>query len=78
MKQETDALQGTLSSVPKTLDVPGPLARLGHRAAHRADQRCFYRLKREGRKQLQAEAQDWQQTAAIIGRFFEAKAGELS
>src|SRR5260370_21850 len=38
----------------------------------------FYRLTREGRKQLQVETQDWQQTAAIIARFFEAKAGDLS
>ena len=38
----------------------------------------FYRLTREGRKQLQVETQDWQQTAAIIGRFFEAKAEDLS
>ena len=38
----------------------------------------FYRLTRAGRKQLQLEAQDWQQTAAIIGRFFRAKAEDLS
>ena len=37
----------------------------------------FYRLTREGRKQLQVETQDWQQTAAIIGRFFTAKAEDL-
>jgi len=30
----------------------------------------FYRLTREGRKQLRAETQGWEQTAAIIGRFF--------
>jgi PadR family transcriptional regulator PadR len=35
-------------------------------------------LTREGRKQLQVETQDWQQTAAIIDRFFEAKAEDLS
>ena len=34
----------------------------------------FYRLTREGRKQLHVETQDWEQTATIIGRFFEAKA----
>jgi DNA-binding PadR family transcriptional regulator len=38
----------------------------------------FNRLTREGSKQLQVETQDWQQTAAIIGRFFEAKAEDLS
>src|ERR1700686_489620 len=30
----------------------------------------FYRLTRDGHKQLQAETQDWQQTSAMIGRFF--------
>lgn len=34
----------------------------------------FYRLTRSGRKRLQAETRDWEQTAAIIGRFFAAKA----
>jgi PadR family transcriptional regulator PadR len=37
----------------------------------------FYRLTRDGRKQLQAETRDWEQTAAIIGRFFAAKAEDL-
>ena len=38
----------------------------------------FYRLTREGRKQLRVEIQDWEQTAAIIGRFFDVRAGDLS
>jgi PadR family transcriptional regulator PadR len=38
----------------------------------------FYRLTRDGRKQLQEEARDWNQTAAIIGRFFDAKAEDFS
>src|SRR5215469_14718175 len=38
----------------------------------------FYRLTREGRKQLQVETQDWEQTAAIIARFFEVKAEDFS
>ncbi len=37
----------------------------------------FYRLTREGRKQLQTETQDWQQTTEIIGRFFDLKAEDL-
>jgi transcriptional regulator len=37
----------------------------------------FYRLTREGRKQLQGETRDWEQTAAIIGRFFSLKAEDL-
>src|ERR1700689_4754807 len=38
----------------------------------------FYRLSRAGYKQLQAETRDWEQTAAIIARFFEVKAEDLS
>jgi PadR family transcriptional regulator, regulatory protein PadR len=37
----------------------------------------FYRLTRAGRKQLRAETCDWEQTAAIIGRFFDVKAADL-
>ena len=38
----------------------------------------FYRLTAAGRKQLQAEARDWEQTAAIIARFFNVKAEDLT
>jgi transcriptional regulator len=38
----------------------------------------FYRLTRAGRKLLEAETRDWEQTAAIIARFFEVKAEDLS
>jgi PadR family transcriptional regulator, regulatory protein PadR len=37
----------------------------------------FYRLTVPGRKQLQTETREWEQTAAIIARFFEAKAEDL-
>jgi PadR family transcriptional regulator, regulatory protein PadR len=37
----------------------------------------FYRLTPVGRRQLQAEKHDWDQTAAIIARFFAVKAEEL-
>jgi transcriptional regulator len=37
----------------------------------------FYRLTAAGRKQLQAETREWQQTTAIIGRFFDVKAEDL-
>jgi transcriptional regulator len=37
----------------------------------------FYRLTPAGRRQLRAETQDWQQTAALMSRFVEAKGGEL-
>jgi PadR family transcriptional regulator PadR len=38
----------------------------------------FYRLTKAGRKQLQTETRDWEQTAAIIARFFDVKAQDLS
>jgi transcriptional regulator len=37
----------------------------------------FYRLTRTGHAQLKAETRDWEQTAAIIGRFFEVTAEDL-
>jgi PadR family transcriptional regulator PadR len=38
----------------------------------------FYRLTGEGRKQLQVETQDWEQTASVIARFFEVKPEDFS
>jgi PadR family transcriptional regulator PadR len=37
----------------------------------------FYRLTRGGHTQLQTETRDWEQTAAIIGRFFDVKGEDL-
>jgi DNA-binding PadR family transcriptional regulator len=37
----------------------------------------FYQLTRDGRKHLRAETVGWEQTAAIIGRFFAVKAQDL-
>jgi DNA-binding PadR family transcriptional regulator len=37
----------------------------------------FYRLTRAGRKQLQYETHDWQQTSEIIARFFALRAEDL-
>ena len=34
----------------------------------------FYRLTRSGRRQLEKETRDWQQTAAVLERFLAAKA----
>jgi PadR family transcriptional regulator, regulatory protein PadR len=34
----------------------------------------FYRLTRAGRKQVEKETRDWQQTATMLERFFAAKA----
>jgi PadR family transcriptional regulator PadR len=38
----------------------------------------FYSLTKSGRKQLQSETGDWEQTAAIIGRFLSIKAEDLA
>jgi transcriptional regulator len=38
----------------------------------------FYRLTRAGHKMLETETQDWEQTAAIIARFFKVKEEDLS
>jgi len=38
----------------------------------------FYRLTRSGRKLLETETRGWEQTAAIIARFFAVKAEDLT
>jgi PadR family transcriptional regulator len=69
--------QGTLYPVLLKLEQQGAVA--SEWGASENNRRArFYRLTREGRKQLQVETKDWEQTAAIIGRFFEAKADDLS
>jgi transcriptional regulator len=68
--------QGTLYPVLLKLEQEGVIA--SEWGASENNRRArFYRLTREGRKQLQGETRDWEQTAAIIGRFFAAKAGDL-
>jgi len=37
----------------------------------------YYHLTRAGRRRLRVETEDWEQTAAIIARFFAAKAQDL-
>ena len=37
----------------------------------------YYRLTKAGRRQLQSEVQEWQQTTEIMARFLTAKAEEL-
>ena len=69
--------QGTLYPLLLKLEQEGAIA--SEWGASENNRRArFYRLTREGRKQLQVETQDWEQTAAIIGRFFEVKAEDLS
>jgi PadR family transcriptional regulator, regulatory protein PadR len=69
--------QGTLYPLLLKLEQEGAIA--SEWGASENNRRArFYRLTRDGRKQLQAEARDWEQTAAIIGRFFVVKAEDLS
>lgn len=68
--------QGTLYPVLLKLEQEGAIA--SEWGASENNRRArFYRLTKAGRKQLQADTKDWEQTAAIIGRFFEAKAEDL-
>ena len=69
--------QGTLYPVLLKLEQEGAIAsEWGASENHRRAR--FYRLTREGRKQLLVETHDWEQMTAIIGRFFKAKAEDLA
>jgi PadR family transcriptional regulator PadR len=69
--------QGTLYPLLLKLEQEGAIASEWGASENNRKAR-FYRLTRDGRKQLQAEARDWEQTSAIIGRFFKVKAEDLS
>jgi PadR family transcriptional regulator PadR len=68
--------QGTLYPVLLRLEQEGSIASAWGASDNNRRAR-FYRLTRQGRKQLQIEARGWEQTAAIIARFFAAKAEDL-
>jgi transcriptional regulator len=68
--------QGTLYPVLLKLEQEGSIASDWGVSENNRKAR-FYRLTRAGRQQLQAEARSWEQTAAIIGRFFAVKAEDL-
>jgi transcriptional regulator len=65
--------QGTLYPVLLKLEQEGSVASEWGASENNRKAR-FYRLTRDGRKRLQAETRGWEQTAAIIGRFFAMKA----
>ena len=68
--------QGTLYPLLLKLEHEGAIA--SEWGASENNRRArFYILTTTGRKQLRAEARDWEQTAAIIARFFEVKAEDL-
>jgi PadR family transcriptional regulator PadR len=69
--------QGTLYPVLLKLEQEGAIASEWGSSENNRRAR-FYRLTREGRKQLQIETRDWEQTAAIVGRFFAVKTEDLS
>jgi transcriptional regulator len=68
--------QGTLYPVLLKLEQEGAIASEWGASENNRKAR-FYRLTRRGRRQLQAEARSWEQTAAIIDRFFAVKAQDL-
>ena len=68
--------QGTLYPLLLKLENEGSIAS-GWGTSEKNRRARFYRLTAAGRKQLQAEARDWEQTAAIIARFFQVKAEDL-
>ena len=68
--------QGTLYPLLLKLEHEGSIASQWGASENNRRAR-FYRLTTTGRKQLQAETRDWQQTATIIARFFEVKAEDL-
>jgi len=68
--------QGTLYPVLLKLEQEGSIASEWGASENNRKAR-FYRLTRGGRKQLQAETRGWEQTAAIMERFFAVKAGDL-
>ena len=62
--------QGTLYPVLLKLEQEGSIA--SEWGASENNRRArFYRLTRDGRKQLQVETHDWEQTTAILARFLD-------
>ena len=68
--------QGTLYPVLLKLEQEGSIASDWGASENNRKAR-FYRLTPDGRKQLRTETVGWEQTAAIIGRFFAVKAQDL-
>jgi PadR family transcriptional regulator, regulatory protein PadR len=68
--------QGTLYPVLLRLEQEGAIASEWGASDNNRRAR-FYRLTRAGRRQLQSEVADWNQTAEIIARFLAARAEDL-
>jgi PadR family transcriptional regulator, regulatory protein PadR len=69
--------QGTLYPLLLKLEHEGAIASEWGTSENNRRAR-FYQLTREGRKALEAERREWDQTAAIMGRFFDVKAEDLT
>ena len=69
--------QGTLYPVLLRLEQEGAVASDWGPSDNNRRAR-FYQLTRAGHKLLETEKRDWEQTAAIIARFFEVKAQDLT
>jgi transcriptional regulator len=68
--------QGTLYPVLLKLEQEGAVASEWGSSEKNRKAR-FYRLTRAGRKQLRAETHGWEQTTAIMARFFAVSARDL-
>lgn len=68
--------QGTLYPLLLRLEQEGAIASEWGASDNNRRAR-FYKLTSVGRKQLQTETRDWQQTAALIDRFFAVRADDL-
>jgi transcriptional regulator len=71
-----DVNQGTLYPVLLRLEQEGSISSAWGASENNRRAR-FYQLTRAGRKQLEAETRQWEQTTAIIGRFFTVKAEDI-
>src|SRR5271155_75742 len=69
--------QGTLYPLLLKLENEGSIASQWGASENNRRAR-FYRLTGAGRKQLQTETREWEQSAAIIARFFKVKAEDLT
>jgi transcriptional regulator len=69
--------QGTLYPLLLRLENEGSIASEWGTSENNRRAR-FYSLTRAGRRQLQAETREWEQTAAIIARFFNVKVEDLA
>ena len=72
-----DVNQGTLYPLLLKLEHEGAISSAWGASENNRRAR-FYRLTAAGRRQLQAETRNWEQTAAIIAGFFNVKAEDLA